>query len=158
MKPILIHKYYKSSPKSVLLENDILSQGIQSFKFNIIETCDCIFDGCWNIGIGLIPSTKSNQITDKFFVDSDNDGDDDCYCYMSSVGKKQNGNAYGWDTPYGVKSRKGDIIEMIVDFDKLQLKYMVNDNDQGIAFNIQSKIYRVAVYFWCKGNKIKLIQ
>merc|ERR1712048_731827 len=47
----------------------------------------------------------------------------------------------------GRKCKSGDIIEMICDFNKLTLRYKINDKDCGIAFNnIQKCAYRAAVH------------
>ena len=47
---------------------------------------------------------------------------------------------------YGKKCKTGDIIEIILDFDKLTLKFNINDQDMGIAHSdIEDTEYRVAL-------------
>ena len=65
-----------------------------------------------------------------------------------------NDNAY-----YGDRGcQAGDTIEMILDLDALQLKYNLNENPQGVAFDEVEKCeYCVGISMLTKGNSIQLL-
>ena len=47
---------------------------------------------------------------------------------------------------YGGRCSTGDIVEMILDLDKLELKYIINDKDQGVAFTkIEATEYKACI-------------
>ena len=56
------------------------------------------------------------------------------------------------------RCKTGDIVEMILDLDKFQLKYVVNGEDFGVAFdNIEDTGYRVAVSMNKTNDEIEFI-
>ena len=67
--------------------------------------------------------------------------------YGSSVGKKK----------YGLNCKSNDIITMKVDFDNLELKFIVNDIDYGKAFDIKPGKYRAAVGLFALIDSVTLI-
>ena len=90
----------------------------------------------------------------------------------TSKGILTNREVYGWvctddgDEPslidcdeYGEKScQKGDIIDMILDLNKFELRYCVNDKDYGVAYEgIEQTEYRVVVDMFNEDDSIKLI-
>ena len=53
-----------------------------------------------------------------------------------------------------------DVIEMILDLNKLELKYMVNEIDFGVFFDksmLEQTSYRAMVSVWGVGSVIKLL-
>ena len=53
----------------------------------------------------------------------------------------------------------GDIIEMILDLNKMELRYMVNEHDYGIAFkDIENTSYRGALSFYDEDHSIEFIE
>ena len=47
---------------------------------------------------------------------------------------------------------------MILDLDKRQLRYIVNGNDYGVAYeNIEATSYRACISGYCRGNSYKLL-
>ena len=59
---------------------------------------------------------------------------------------------------YDKTCRQGDIVEMILDLDKLQLGYKVNDIDYGILFdNIEKTKYVAVLSMFKKNDSIRLL-
>ena len=46
---------------------------------------------------------------------------------------------------------------MYVDFDKLQLSYIINGKDYGVAFKITKGKYKVAINMYQEGDIISLV-
>ena len=72
-------------------------------------------------------------------------------CY--GVNNKYNPDAY----KYGKECVAGDIIEMHLDLEKLQLSYVINGRDYGVAFQVEKTEYTAAVTIDWKGNSIQLL-
>ena len=81
------------------------------------------------------------------------------------------GKFYGWIVNYQVaidggrhkygkrRCKTGDIVDMILDLEKLELRYMVNDEDFGIAFeNIEDTEYKAAISMNKSPDEIELIK
>ena len=52
----------------------------------------------------------------------------------------------------------GDIIDMILDLDKLQLSYKVNDTDLGVAFSkIEPTSYRACIDICSEDDSVQII-
>lgn len=69
-------------------------------------------------------------------------------------------NNYGNDlTVYGDRAcKEGDIIEMILDLNKLQLRYNLNGECQGIAFeNVEKCEYIVGIEIYGRDNILQLL-
>ena len=50
---------------------------------------------------------------------------------------------------YGVKCNDNDIVEMIIDFDKRTIKYIINGKDYGVAFKeLPKRKYRPLVHMY----------
>eukprot|EP01084_Bolivina_argentea_P076032 137772_1 len=58
---------------------------------------------------------------------------------------------------YGVECVEGDIIEMIVDFILLELKYKINGTDYGKAFDIEKSKYVAGVFLNISNDSIQLL-
>lgn len=82
------------------------------------------------------------------------------------------GKYYGWwsdfqcttagdnkSKPYSDRRvQSGDIVDMILDFNKSELSYNLNDKPQGIAFtNIEQCDYVVCISLYARTNEIKLL-
>ena len=76
------------------------------------------------------------------------------FCYAISHGKKES-----WDgeEEYGSVCKNGDVVTMVVDLNKMNLRYSVNDVCYGKAFDIDKDSYRVAVFMYEKANSIQLL-
>ena len=80
-----------------------------------------------------------------------------CYTFISAKAKLTNGDYGVSDKSYGIKCKTNDIVEMIVDMKKLEIKFKVNNIDYGKAYDIEDTTYRAAVYLNDVGNKIRLL-
>lgn len=69
------------------------------------------------------------------------------YGYVLSEGFLANPNKYGsFGRQYGIHCKNNDVIEMIVDMDKLCISYKVNDQELGIAFkDIEETKYKAGL-------------
>eukprot|EP01083_Nonionella_stella_P280903 955819_1 len=72
-----------------------------------------------------------------------------CYSYAPLFASLNAGDKGFHDTAqdtYGDKRcKEGDIIEMVLDLKKFQLRYIVNGKDYGVAFKVERTTYRAAV-------------
>eukprot|EP01084_Bolivina_argentea_P034575 64017_1 len=123
--------------------------GVHSWRFKIEKVCD-YGKNDWTTTIGIFDATENMSIAcNDVFVR-----------YGIGFGY-QMGHIVNCDaddfTEYGIRCKKGDIIEMIVDCDKQELKYIINGVDYGKAFDIDKKKYRAAVNLWAKGDAIRLL-
>ena len=126
------------------------------WKFKIknvwIDTED---DDTWTTTIGLFPipdDNKPKDVVDSAFVLHGGCG----FCVQ--MGRLVN---YSFDKhfdKYGKRCVENDIIKMIVDCDKGEMKYIINGMDYGTAFNIDpTKKYRAAVNLFKPGDCIQLL-
>ena len=134
-----------------LLKGEI-SKGIHKYKFEIISySAD---ESYYDIGIGIIGSeyfeSKKPKLIQECFHEHDTG-----YGYITSTADKESeGNMY----EYGKICTKGDIITMTIDLDKYELKYKVNETDFGVAFNIEPIKYRIGIYLFGEGSKVRILQ
>ena len=93
--------------------------------------------------------------SDKKFAKVYKDG----YAYIMNYGKladRENFGSYGSD--YGAICADGDIIEMILDMNKMTLSYKVNDKEYGVAFhNIDNTKYKAGLTMCHKTSKYEFI-
>ena len=52
---------------------------------------------------------------------------------------------------------EGDVVEMILDLDALELKYAVNDVEYGVAFKVENTSYRAVVSAYGDGDVLELL-
>ena len=79
------------------------------------------------------------------------------YVFAYNYGKLVHLNGTRCTTDYGIKCNDGDIIEMICDMDKLELKFIINNTDYGKAFDIKKAKYRAVVDMMGSGDSIMLL-
>ena len=133
-----------------LLKGEI-SNGIHEYKFEIISySAD---KGYYDIGVGIIGSehfaNKPGLINECFHEDHTG------YGYITSTADKE---VECFMEEYGIKCEKGNIVTMTVDLEKYELKYTVNETDLGVAFtNIEQITYRVGIYLYRKGCKVRIL-
>ena len=65
-------------------------------------------------------------------------------CNEALFGCMANPPGHRWRN-YGIICKTGDIIEMVVNFDKLQMKYIINGKDYGLSCNIEQNNYSAVV-------------
>ena len=87
----------------------------------------------------------------------------DLYPARSTQNYAYKANGYLWSsghhTKYSLGYDTGDIIEMILDLSKLQMKFKKNNIDQGVAYkNIaKNKKYRLAICTLYDGDSVSII-
>ena len=148
---------------TILLKHEISAACIHIYKFNIInygdtwgdQLLDCTFD----ISIGIIDFELCKSLwtmREKCEVTKELIGClSPAYCYTTSIGKK---SSDGDVSKYGIKCKSNDIITMMVDLNNYNIRYKVNDQDLGVAYDdIDVTDYRVGVTLQGKGSKIKII-
>ena len=108
-----------------------------------------------NIGVGIcnvtggLKTNKNKKLLTKSFT-TDMMG----YGYMGNNGATQKG---GKVKKYGEKFKAGDKVSIILDMNAKSLSFLLNGEDQGIAFkNIPSGDYRLAASLCEKMQKITL--
>merc|ERR1712228_106897 len=100
------------------------------------------------IGIRKVEKDKSPPIEASFVGDG--------YGYCTSNGTK---SGLGFLVEmYGIRCVAGDIVKMILDFDNLSLSFNVNGIDYGKSHIITQGKYRAAVYMYCSGDEIQLLE
>ena len=112
------------------------------------------------IGIWPLPNDDNNSVppTDRFFGKLNNVDKSDGYGYSCTDATIVDWDGYTGEKKYGVITKTGDEIEMILNLDKLTLKYIVNGKDQGIAYHkIKKAKYRAAVYMWFADDSITML-
>ena len=133
------------SERSAYLTN-LVSAGIHIWKFRINNIAERSLTT-----IGLWDTSSGQLAPNRDFV-----ADDRGYGYVLTQGWKVIGPFAL--TRYGGKCRKGDEIEMIVNFNALSLSYKVNDVDQGEAFKIDRRTkYRGACSLHHVEDSIELL-
>lgn len=140
----------RATKTSIFLKETVQS-GIHSWKFKVIKCnnheCTTMHLGIWNIDSNHGKPPKS----DTFYC-----GKASGYVFVSSTGHKKAGNRSKEE--YGEQCKDGTIIEMIVDFHKLSLSFMVNGTDYGKAYDIEPARYRAAVYLFVKGDSYQFLE
>eukprot|EP01084_Bolivina_argentea_P209043 356177_1 len=93
------------------------------------------------IGIWKTMSKRKPPIHTYF---TEGDSYDSGYGYVVTEANITNASGGGRGGSYGVTCKSGDIVDMLLNFDNLTLKYSVNDKDMGIAFLITNTPYKAA--------------
>ena len=123
------------------------SPGIYRWKFKIQELPKYMFS--WSLVIGVWKVKSANkQVTDTYFTNcTQNQGEYEWgYAYdISYTQLVEKTGHYSNQRKYGLKIKIGDIVEMILDLNLFTLRYKINDEDMGIAFeNIEDTEYKAA--------------
>ena len=130
----------------------IVTEGIHRWKFKIIE---CL-ESPPEIGLIKIPSNEEKSYApnlNQYFVKGGIG-----YAYITSTGRISNPISGYSGKKYGVKCKNNDIIDMHLDLEKYELRYYVNNKDQGKAYDVDEEIrYKAAITMDDVGSKIQLI-
>ena len=132
--------------------NNIIYSGKHYWRFKIIS-CRDGYEGSITIGIWNIKDKLDNSgqrpIDTNFTY-----GMSSSYGLRANIGKKIH---IGYSQKYAIPCKRNDIIDMYVDFDKLELKFSINEIDYGIAYNITQGNYIAAVALYHEVDSVKLI-
>ena len=84
--------------------------------------------------------------------------DDCCYGFAYSLGELLEGDGCPAETQYGVMVKSVDVVEMHCDMDKLELSYIINGVDYGVAYrDIEQTEYRVAANLYNIGDTVTIL-
>eukprot|EP01084_Bolivina_argentea_P120790 214139_1 len=129
----------------------MVSDGIYKWSFKIENMLQ---PGKWNDFIIGIYSTDLNF--DKVREQS--------FCYESGIAfvasKGQIFTApcnYDAKRDYGVKCKNNDVIDMELNMNKLQLKFIINGTDYEKAYDLKSGKYKAAVYLYKTNSALRII-
>ena len=163
---ILEHNGRDRLSQTAFLAMEFEGEGVHKWKFKVINLKQDIGDGSdWTSCIGIYKLPSSTDVNDNIDLPKDNHflwenkmmsgyG----FCAHSGKIKVYDGiNDYCVSSDYGVECKNGDIIEMIVDMNKLEMKYVINGIDFGTAFDIQCAKYRAAVNLDIPLDAIQLL-
>ena len=142
-----------NTANSAFLKNTI-SEGIFHWKFKIKKITSSYMD----IGIWKINSGEQKLAINTFFTRDKNSGYAFCVGFGTLVNPDDPNLNPGDLQKYGKICQNGDIVEMILNLDDLTLKYIINDTDYGVAYNIEKTSYKAAIYMYGRGSCIQLLQ
>eukprot|EP01083_Nonionella_stella_P178411 630144_1 len=128
------------SGSTVFLSN-VVKTGVHRWRFLLKKSDD------YTVHIGIW-KTKHQLVTDDYLTD-----DKACYSYsVFHAGLLGAGN-----DSYGRRCTQGDKVDMLLDLNKLELSYFVNDKDYGVAFRVDETEYRAAVSLFNQGDIVELV-
>ena len=152
---IVTHSGPHYGATSTFLTEEVDS-GVHSWKFKVVKCSD---NSTTTMHIGIWDTSKNNGTPPSnhafHYVKRQRQG----YAFATNSGQKRNLTAqYLRYVKYAEACRDGTIVDMIVDFDKLSISYMVNGKDYGKAYDIEPGKYRAAVYLYYEGDSYQLIE
>ena len=135
----------------LLLLTNICYNGIHEWKFKLLKYTSTGY----STHIGIIKNSyNKNKILNNYLTEYSNSTyvfatDRQC-CNIYEKGAEWNTNQ-----PYGKLCKQDDIVDMILDFNKLQLRFKINGIDYGVAFkNIETTTYRAAITLFNSADEI----
>eukprot|EP01083_Nonionella_stella_P106460 307338_1 len=139
----------KRGYQSAFLMNRI-SSGVHQWSFKILS-----HSGGSNIDIGIWKTKQYGKpITDNYFTKKKNNG----YAYVCTRGVITLDNSAGrYGLRYGKRCVANDVIDMILDMNKLELSFCVNKHSYGKAFSIENTTYRAAVDMYSQHDQLQLV-
>ena len=126
---------------------NIVDSGRHEWKFKIVQRRDVMLIGIWRVGENVSPPLNT------YFTN----GHDKGYAYSLSAGKRTTIRGGHSDSKYGVKGTDGDIVDMVLDFDKSSLSFRVNGINYGKSHDVKQGKYRAAVHLIGKGDQIQVL-
>ena len=160
----------KANAKTTSFCKRIVDSGHHEWRFKIRKISGELIIGIWRVS----EAVTSSYITTENFVYQC--GDSYGFSARNGVKSRSAGGQYypnarsryysfpyqpyrEWEgDEYGEKCGKKTIIEMILDFDDLSLKYKINGKDYGVSHKIRKGLYRAAVYMCLEGDRVDLLR
>eukprot|EP01083_Nonionella_stella_P294941 1002413_1 len=137
----------KESRASAFLSREVkILSGVHRWRFKILT------EPVGQIHIGIY---KSKNEVAKYLLGWDLAGGDHkgkSYMYFAHGGSLSEPGPNG--KSYGQPCLKGDIIDMILDLSKLELKYVVDGQDCGVANKVEKTPYKAAVSMYTDGRSL----
>ena len=145
--------YYGYYGYATVFLSNIVEKGEHHWKFKVkkySQDSNLIF-GIWNI-----KHDPLSIINDKWIGNTPNSS----YAFDFSCAElniHSSKNEWTGQETYGVICSRGSIIQISVDFNRLQLSFTINDINYGKAFDIKHGKYLCAISSNGKGNAIDLL-
>ena len=156
----------EEKPTQTVYLKNIASSGVHVWKFGFTGDLLHIYYnhpdliGIFNMDYKHF-SGSTNGYFDDYYDKELNENTSLGYGFTSDGRLTDDQDSSGWGKKYGAQWKKDDTIEMRLDFNKQNLKFKVNDNDYGIAFEIDAnKKFKAAITIAPRQNgrcKIDLI-
>ena len=129
----------------------LVYSGIHKWKFKILYAIDNYW---FLIGICKINENYKYKKSGCYSF-----GVDKGYGFFLGTAQIMNRNSgrQKRDSNYGVRVKTNDIIEMILDMDKLQLSYTINDIEYGKACNVEKAKYKAVVDMFNLKHSLQLL-
>lgn len=143
------------SIQTVYLSNITELEEVHKWKFKLIKVMENK-NAC--IDIGIIEYSEDLNMTDSYFSMC-HEHQSYAFSALDGILLDEDGSGSIWrDSPYGQKpeAKEGDVVEMILNSKNMTLRYIVNDNDYGVAFNVVEEKY-VAVVTISASTEIELV-
>ena len=123
--------------------------GIHHWRFRIIN-CDSV----WNL-IGIWRVTQKSKPPLGYFTTGTNAGYALCLNRGKLVDRSHGGGTL--ESKYCRECVANDIVEMYLDFKTMELRFTINDQDYGKAFDVDHGKYRAAVCLQRREGAVELL-
>ena len=158
---------------SAFLTN-IIDHGIHHWRFKIkqcakLRGSENNWGGEWYTTLGIW-KVKSDDNEEKLPINtyfSEKYKGSRSYGFAYNIGElldidgglpKDSGNSTDDKFKYGIKCTTNDIIDMICDLEKYELRFNINTKKYGKAFDIEKCKYRAVINLYTQSDSITLIQ
>ena len=145
--------FRRQLPNTGFLSN-VVDRGRYSWRFRLVQVS---LHRYWTLTIGIWKCRKgvAPPINHIFTI-----GKHIAYGFAANVGVLVDPETGHDDEElsYGKWCRAGDVVEMRVDFGRLELSFVINGKDYGKAFTIEKTAYRAAVNLSQIGDTVELIE
>ena len=135
--------------RSIFL-SDIIFNGKYEYTFKVLKTRETLWDaifGIYNIKYGN-PSIESSFPLTK----------PECsYCFIFGGYLEERKSPGSRGRKYGRELKKNDELTMVIDMNKHELSYIINDINYGKAFDILDTNYKVGIVLDSKHVSVQLI-
>ena len=151
----MIGFFRRQLPNTAFMSN-VIDRGRYSWRFRLIQVEPLRY---WTMTIGIWKCRKDKSVVaamNHIFTIGKQAG----YGFAANCGclvNPETGHGEEERT-YGCWCGDGDVVEMHVDLERLELSYVINGTDYGTAFNIEKTAYRAAVNLSQIGDCIEIIE
>ena len=131
----------------------IAESGQHHWKFKIIERPS---EDAGNLIIGIVKDIVIDKVIQDQWIGKSKNAS---YCLDVSFNELNiHDKCNSWEGGYATRCKQGDIIDMYLDLDKLELSFSIGGTHYGKAFDVDSGFgYTAAVSVWPNGTKLTLL-
>ena len=146
---------------SIYLSN-VVHSGVHHWQFKIKQHAATNY----SVRIGVWKDKHAMQIH------KDMDVEGECYAFNLAYARLTQGDDGDGDRPSGslapaeqyskhrtrrTRCKTGDTVDMVLDLNRLELRYSQNDRDYGVAFSVEKTAYRAGVFMFREGDSVELV-